>query len=159
MANRNFSNTQTFWDRVNEAIADSGKSKLQLALELDIERKALTPRKCPNGQYTSWHSSRVADFCKATGVSADWLLGLSDNKKPAAGSGTALRFKVVDIDTGEEPLLDDLHIFSEEWFINSGLTPENICGWVVDPDGYPMLLDVLGAVAYPPEGRFKAILI
>lgn len=79
MANRTFA-TEGFWDRIEEAIESSGKTKVQIASEMGIERKALYATPSQNGSERSWHSGRLVGFCKATGVSADWLLGLSNVK-------------------------------------------------------------------------------
>jgi len=61
-----------FWDRVDEAIAKSGKSKEQIARLMGCERKVLYAR---GG---AMHSTYVARFCVATGISADYLLGLTE---------------------------------------------------------------------------------
>ena len=77
MANRTFEN-DGFWERVDKAVLASGMSKREIAEKMGVERKALYSWKSANGDKRSWHSGRVASFCKITGVSADWLLGISN---------------------------------------------------------------------------------
>jgi hypothetical protein len=159
MANRLFTDTLGFWDRVEEAIQDSGKTKIQLAAEIGVERKALTPIRSSNGQFRSWHSGRIHAFCKATGVSADWLMGLSKQKWLSNKEVKSIKFIVIDTKTGKEPILDDDHIFKEAWFQESGIIPMDIRGWVIDSEGNPILVDDCETMAYPPEGRFAVILV
>ena len=63
-----------FWDRVEHAIAQSGKSKVQVAREAGFERKLLL------GYCDGIHSSSLAAFCRVTGADANWLLGLSSDR-------------------------------------------------------------------------------
>lgn len=64
-----------FEKRVNEAIADSGMSKRQIALKMD-RNKAFFYK----SNY-SWNAGTLMKFCAVTGASADWLLGLTEVKK------------------------------------------------------------------------------
>ncbi len=64
-----------FWNRVEQAIAQSGKSKVQVAREAGFERKLLL------GYCDGIHSSSLAAFCKVTGADANWLLGLVPNNQ------------------------------------------------------------------------------
>lgn len=153
MANRTFAN-DGFWDRVEEAIMCSGMTKVQIAEKMGVERKALyTPS--VNKDTKSWHSGRIADFCKVTKVSADWLLGLSKTKTIKFPKGAPIQFKVIDTRTGREPIFDHNHIFKEKWFKQSGLIWCDLEGWAVSEDGVLMLADECGNVAYPPSGRFE----
>lgn len=155
MANRLFAN-EGFWDRVEEAVKDSGKSKSQLAREMGVGRKALCASPSAKGTDRSWHSGRVSAFCKATGVSADWLLGLSDQKclKPNAN----ISFKVIDTKTGKEPIFDHNHLFKEKWFKQSNLIWCDIEGFMISEDGCLMLADECGNCVYVPD-RYKAVLL
>lgn len=61
-----------FWDRVEQAIAQSGKTKAQVAREAGFNRRLLS------GYWDGMHSSSLAAFCKVTGADANWLLGLTN---------------------------------------------------------------------------------
>ena len=154
MSNRTFTN-DGFWDRVEEAIADSGMSKNQIAEKMGVERKSLYATKSSNGDSRSWHSGRLASFCKITGVSADWLLGLSNQKRL---NSDAIEFKVIDTKTGKEPIFDHNHLFKEKWFKQSKLIWCDISAWAIDEYGALMLIDDCDNVAYAPD-RYKAILM
>ncbi len=72
-----------FQARLGQGLADAGVSQAQLARRIGVDRSTVsqlltgdTPR-LPNGQV-------VAEAAAALGVSADWLLGLSDRREPAA---------------------------------------------------------------------------
>lgn len=156
MANRFFEN-DGFWDRVEEAVKDSGKTKMQIAEEMGAERKSLYSTPSAQGKSRSWHSGRVASFCKATGVSADWLLGLSRSKGIKFPKPTTIKFKVIDNRTGKEPIYDHNHLFKEKWFKESGLIYCDIDGWYIGEDGYLVLVDDCGRVGYPPQDRFKVV--
>lgn len=65
---------QGFWERLDEAVAQSGKSKVQIAQQIGCERKALIR----SGHNRMLHSGYLARFCAVTGVSSDWMLGLSN---------------------------------------------------------------------------------
>lgn len=158
MANRVFTN-DGFWDRVDEAIRGSGMTKIQLAEKLGINRKALYATSCPKGVESSWHSGRVKDFCKATGVSADWLLGLSKIKTTKHPKDQPIQFKVIDKRTGKEPIFDHNHIFKQKWFKQSNLIWCDLEGWVISEDGVLMLTDECGNCAYAPMDRFEVILL
>lgn len=64
-----------FWDRVEMAIGRSGKTKCQIAREAGIHRGTLGVRP-QKEQIMSVNTIR--SFCKVTGASADWLLGLKE---------------------------------------------------------------------------------
>ena len=157
MANRIFVN-DGFWERVDEAIADSGMSKNQIAEKMGVERKSLYPKQAANGDNRSWHSGRLASFCKITGVSADWLLGISSRKRLKVDKKAPIRFKVIDTKTGKEPIFDHNHLFKENWFKNSSLIWCDIEGWVISEYGVLMLADECGNVAYAPD-RYKVVLL
>lgn len=65
---------QGYHERVAEAIADTGLSKCELARRIGMSRKNF---------YSDGAMSTImiVKFCGYTGVSADWLLGLSSVKK------------------------------------------------------------------------------
>lgn len=156
MANRTFAN-DGFWDRVELAIKDSGLSKNKIAEKMGVERKALyfTP-KCKD---RSWHSGRIASFCKVTGVSADWLLGLSTRKSIKSSKDKPIQFKVIDKRTGKEPIYDGNHIFKEKWFKQSNLIYCDLDSWCISEDGYLILTDDCGNVGYPPSDRFEVVML
>lgn len=62
-----------FGERMQQAIYDSGKTYKQIALQCGCDRRLFS-----NAYYyhTMPNSGNLYKFCKATGVSADWLLGL-----------------------------------------------------------------------------------
>ena len=157
MANRIFAN-DGFWDRIEEAIADTGMSKNQIAEKMGVERKSLYPKQSASGDLRSWHSGRLASFCKITGVSADWLLGISNKKYTKRGKNTPIQFKVINVKTGKEPIFDHNHLFKEKWFKQSGLIWCDLEGWVVSEDGVLMLADECGNVTYVPD-KYKAVLL
>ena len=157
MANRTFVN-DGFWDRVEEAVESSGMTKVQIAQKMGVERKALYSTNSSNGSDRSWHSGRLASFCKITGVSADWLLGLSRHKGIKYPKPDTIQFKVVNKKTGGEPIFDHNHLFKEKWFKQSGLIWCDIEGWVVSEDGVLMLADECGNVAYAPD-KYKIVLL
>lgn len=154
MANRTFHN-DGFWDRVEQAVADSGMSKLKIAQEMGVERKALYATPSAKGETRSWHSGRVAEFCRVTGVSADWLLGLSPIKTIQGAPRKKIQFTVIDKRTGKEPIFDHNHIFKEKWFKQSNLIWCDLEGWVISEDGVLMLADECGNLGYPPSDRFE----
>jgi hypothetical protein len=158
MANRTFANNG-FWDRIEEAIKDSGMSKVQIAEKMGVERKSLYPKKFAKEDTRSWHSGRLAAFCKVTGVSADWLLGLSRHKGIKYPKPESFEFKVIDPRTGKEPIFDHNHVFKEKWFKNSSLIYCDISGWAIDEYGYLMLVDDCDNIAYPPSDRFKVVFL
>lgn len=153
MANRKFINVG-FWGRVDQAITLSGKSKVQIAAEMGVERKAFSVRGDDRDSH-SWHSGRVADFCRVTGVSADWLLGLSETmyRKP----DNKITFRVIDKRTGKEPIFDHNHLFKEKWFKQSNLVWCDIEGFMISEDGCLMLADECGNFVYVPYDRFEVV--
>ena len=60
-------------ERLAEAIEQCGLSKTQIATRCGFDRKCFYPDKS-NRMMSSGY---LAKFCAVTGVSADWLLGLS----------------------------------------------------------------------------------
>ena len=152
MANRSFENT-VFWDRVNQAVKESGMSKIQIADLMGVERKALSSR----GDKSSWHSGRLASFCRVVGVSSDWLLGLSDKKSLPGYSDESISFRVINIKTGKEPIFDHNHLFKEKWFKESGLIWCDLEGWLIGEDGTLYLADECGHVAYAPMDKYQVI--
>ena len=112
MPNRTFSDTG-FWDRVEKAVQQSGLSKAEIARQMGVERKALYSTPTANGKDRSWHSGRVASFCRITKVSADWLLGLTT---PQLLHASHPQFLVIDPRTRHAPIFDGNHIFKEKWF-------------------------------------------
>lgn len=158
MANRTFAN-EGFWDRVEEAIKASGMSKKHIAEQMGIERKALYASVSSAGKDRSWHSGRLASFCKITNVSADWLLGLDDRRRLRPHNQADMSFLVIDKRTGREPIFDHNHMFKEKWFKESALVWCDLEGWFIGEDGQLVLLDECGHYAYPPSGRFEVIFI
>ena len=59
-------------ERLEKAIEKSGLSKTQIATRCGIDRKCFYPY-----NHRMMTSGNLAKFCAVTGVSADWLLGLS----------------------------------------------------------------------------------
>ena len=159
MANRFFEN-DGFWDRVEVAIKDSGMSKKKIAEEMGVERKALyRPTSNTGRNSSSWHSGRLASFCRITGVSADWLLGLSAKKGRESSAETNFQFKVIDTKTGKEPIYDFNHMFKQKWFKNSNLIYCDLDSWCLSEDGYLILTDDCGNVGYPPQDRYKVVFL
>lgn len=158
MANRKFTN-DGFWDRIEIAIADSGLSKNQIAEKMGIDRKALYHNKSAGGSDRSWHSGRLASFCKITNVSSDWLLGLSKNKTIKHPKSEGFRFRVINKKTGKEPIYDFNHMFKESWFKKSNLIYCDLDSWCLTEDGYLILTDDCGNVGYPPQDRYEAIML
>ena len=158
MANRTFIN-DGFWDRVEAAIESSGLTKKEISDQMGVERKALYCTPSAKGSTRSWHSGRIADFCRITNVSADWLLGISNRKYIKNPKGAVVQFKVIDTRTGKAPIFDGRHILKENWFRESNLTNDDVFSWCLDEDGYLVLTDYCGNVAYPPQDRFTVILI
>ena len=154
MANRTFHN-DGFWDRIEQAVKASGMTKLQIAEKMGVERKALYANPSANGDTRSWHSGRLASFCKVTGASADWLLGLSRCKAIKMPKSKQVQFTVIDKRTGKEPIFDHNHIFKEKWFKQSNLIYCDLEGWVISEDGVLMLADECGNIGYPPSDRFE----
>ena len=63
-----------FWDRVNEVIAEDGRSKNEIARRMGCDRKTLYP------SGATMNPLYLARFCFVTGVSADYLFGLKSQK-------------------------------------------------------------------------------
>ena len=153
MANRYFENAG-FWDRVDIAIKASGMSKAQLANKLGVERKSMYRR-----EGSSWHSGRIAAFCKLVGVSADWLLGITDCNNVGSPRRELMQFKVINKKTGKEPIFDHNHLFREKWFKDSNLIYCDIEGWYIGEDGTLILADECGNLAYPPRDKYEVVFI
>lgn len=75
MSNR-CSNIYGFWDRLDEAMAAKGMSKLKLARLIGYDRRTVYRRD------TTPSALAIAKICVQLNVSADWLLGLTTQKKP-----------------------------------------------------------------------------
>lgn len=75
MANR-CSNIYGFWDRLEEAMVAKGMSKLKLARLIGYDRRTVYRRD------TTPSALAIAKICVQLNVSADWLLGLTTQKKP-----------------------------------------------------------------------------
>ena len=63
-----------FWERVDEACSRSGMTKAEIARRMGKDRHALCDTHHANGMTTS----TLLRFCRVTGASADWLLGLEE---------------------------------------------------------------------------------
>lgn len=71
---KNFAFIEDFWIRVDEAIYKSGLTKQEIAKRMHCDRKTLyTTCNCMSGP-------NIAKFCEITKVSADWLLGLKEER-------------------------------------------------------------------------------
>lgn len=65
-----------FWDRFEEALNDKEMSKCELARRIGYDRRTLYRHEyIPN-------SLAIAKICVQLNVSADWLLGITTQKKP-----------------------------------------------------------------------------
>jgi DNA-binding XRE family transcriptional regulator len=69
-----------FWERFDECVSEVGINKVQLAKQIGCGRKTLYNTN--DGRAMS--SLYVARFCSRYGFSADYLLGISNNKKRVA---------------------------------------------------------------------------
>ena len=65
-----------FQERIEEAVAQSGLSKCEIARRGKFDRKTFCG--CDR---TMLQSGILARFCAVTGVSADWMLGLLKRKE------------------------------------------------------------------------------
>ena len=65
-----------FWDRVEEALNDKGMSKCELARRIGYDRKTIYRHE------SITNSLAIAKICVQLNVSADWLLGITTQKKP-----------------------------------------------------------------------------
>ena len=70
-----------------------------------------------------------------------------------------IKFKVINTKTGKDPIFDFNHLFKEKWFKESNLIYCDIDGWYISEDGYLVLVDDCGNVGYPPQDKYKAIII
>lgn len=65
-----------------------------------------------------------------------------------------MSFKVIDTETGE--VADIVQIaLNEPWAKN--LIYCDMDGWAMQEDGCLLLMDECGGIAFPPEGRYKAV--
>lgn len=92
-----------FQARLAQALAEAGLSQAALARDIGVDRSTVSqlltgadPR-LPNGHV-------VAEAAAALGVSADWLLGLSDRREPAAQVLAA----ALDMPEAPRALVDDV---------------------------------------------------
>lgn len=74
---------QTFRTRLSEAMAERGLSQSDLARAIEVDRSTVSQLLSGNGARLP--NAQVAAECAAAlGISADWLLGLSDRPETAA---------------------------------------------------------------------------
>lgn len=74
---------ELFRTRLAQAMADGGATQAALARAIGVDRSTLSQLLGPGG--TRLPNAQIAAECAATlGVSADWLLGLTDLREPAA---------------------------------------------------------------------------
>lgn len=74
---------QLFRDRLNRALTDSGSNRSRLARQIGVDRSTISQLLGDEGARLP--GAHVAAACAtALGVSADWLLGLSDRPESAA---------------------------------------------------------------------------
>ena len=66
-----------FWERMEEAVTSCGLSKCEIARRCGFDRKVLMDYRNHDRMISSGYLAR---FCAVTGVSADWILGLSNMK-------------------------------------------------------------------------------
>ena len=66
-----------FWERFEEACMRSGMSKDEIARKMGCGRNTLIA----TSGHCGIHITYLAKFCALTGTSADWLLGLSKERK------------------------------------------------------------------------------
>lgn len=64
-----------FWERVDIACKRSGMTKADIARQMGRQRNALYRCHCD-----SMNASTLMRFCRTTNTSADWLLGLKEEK-------------------------------------------------------------------------------
>lgn len=65
-----------FWERVDIACERSGKTKAKIAKEMCRSRGVMYHK---SGDTVN--ASTLRKFCLVTGASADWLLGLKEDKR------------------------------------------------------------------------------
>lgn len=75
MSNR-CSNIYGFWDRLEEALNDANIAKCELARRIGYDRKTLYRRGATPSPMA------LAKICVQLNVSADWLLGITTQKRP-----------------------------------------------------------------------------
>lgn len=66
-----------FWDRLEDAIGESGMTKSEIARRVGCDRKTLYEN---FETHRMLHSGYLARICAVTKVSAAWLLGLRREK-------------------------------------------------------------------------------
>ncbi len=62
-----------FWERIDIACSRTGMTKAEIARKMGRQRNALYKCHCD-----SMNGSTLLRFCRVTGASADWLLGLKE---------------------------------------------------------------------------------
>lgn len=67
-----------FWYRVEDAIRQSGLSRSEIARRGGFHRQSIMYRE---GKGKLPQARILKAFCEVTGASADWLLGLKDEKQ------------------------------------------------------------------------------
>lgn len=65
-----------FWERINQAVLDSGLSKSEVARRSGISR-GIFYGESDNRMFSA---GSLARFCSVTHVSADWILGLKERR-------------------------------------------------------------------------------
>ncbi len=82
-----------FWERFEECLEETGKSKRELSVELGCDRKMLYQSSTNRAALSMCY---VARFCATYGISSDYLLGISDEKytdHESLGNRTSARTK------------------------------------------------------------------
>ena len=72
----------TFWDRFNECIEDTGLSKNEIAKRIGCERKTIYRNKAAENRILSL--LYIARFCAAYNYSPEYLLGTTTQKRAVA---------------------------------------------------------------------------
>ncbi|HVG49479.1 MAG TPA: helix-turn-helix transcriptional regulator, partial [Rubellimicrobium sp.] len=72
-----------FRDRLESAMVKSGLTQAALARTIGVDRSTISQLLDPEGARLP-NAQVAAECASALGVSADWLLGLSDRREPAA---------------------------------------------------------------------------
>jgi len=91
-----------FRDRLGQAMADARLSQAALARLVGVDRSTLSQLLAADGKRLP-HAQLVADCAAALGLSADWLLGLSDRRESASNVISA----VLDMPQAPRALVDD----------------------------------------------------
>ena len=68
-------NWELIKNRINEIVEESGMTKRKFVEKMGFTRKILMP-----SYKFNYSTTFIVEFCKITGVSSDYILGLSDKK-------------------------------------------------------------------------------